>query len=136
MLSFNPIHENLQDLQNTNGYLSAELLKKRQKRYRDALNSSLDQHNLLVTLAPTLESLQLQLANFERINLIHPSVKTSETISRIQNRISSGDYAKENDAALNLRREVEMHAQSFVWPDANELIIRQQEEAELLALLG
>lgn len=65
-----------------------------------------------------------------------PSNQLFLKIQEIQTKIDNQDYCVEGTPEWTTRQEFLAYAANFQWPDATELAIRQQEEADLLALLG
>jgi len=95
----------------------------RLNRYGAAWKTILEQENLTVPLESTL-----------RKNLLIS--KSEEHKSQIQAKLDSGNYiAIDSQEEVNHLQYIQNLANSFVWPSANELIIRQQEEQELLSYM-
>lgn len=84
----------------------------------------------------TLADLQRIKQNLISANEINFSNQKLEKILEIQTKIDNQDYSVEGTLEWTSRQEYLVHTANFVWPDANELVIRQQEEAELLVLLN
>lgn len=64
------------------------------------------------------------------------STRISLKIQELQTKIDNLDYCVEDTTEWTARQEFLAHAANFQWPDANEIALQQQEETELLALLG
>lgn len=136
MFNIGIINAQLNNLEQTNNYLYVELINKRKKRYNTALQNSIDALSLNYIPKPSLEDLQEQLKLYEKYFLLSANEKIKDTLDKIKNKILAEDYLKDTDPEYQIKQTLLAHTESFVWPDANELAIRQQEEAELMALLN
>lgn len=74
--------------------------------------------------------------NYAESSSQHASQRWLDKKQKAQNLIDTQQYAQENSPEYDYHVNYYSHLNNFVWPDANELAIRQQEEAELLALLN
>ena len=89
---------------------------------------------------PLLQHILDRIANYE----LRYSESLSQSASqrwldkkqKAQNLIDTQQYAQENTPDHDYHVNYYIILNNFVWPDANELTIRQQEEAELMALLN
>ena len=54
----------------------------------------------------------------------------------VQAKIDNHEYITEDSTEWAYRQDLENHISNFVWPSAEETIIREQEKQELLALLN
>ena len=104
---------------------------RRNTNYESYINSSYP-----VLPKVTLSDLQRIKQNLISSNEINSSNQKIEKIQEIQAKIDNQDYCVEGTTEWTTRQQFLSYAANFQWPDANELTIRQQEEAELLALLN
>lgn len=84
----------------------------------------------------TLIEIDNQLAELQNIYNTSPSDQLLNSIQRLQNLKNTNDYCVENSPEYTYRENRKNFAKTFMWPDANELTIREQEKQQLLALLG
>lgn len=110
----------------------------RNNRYSAAYKNYIESANFNV-IPKTLSELQDRLNRLTNLHLngnYYSSVDIEAKIQEIQSKIDNNDYCVEGTPEWTTRQEFLAYAANFQWPNANELLIRQQEEAELLALLN
>ena len=116
------------------------IFTERQARYKNAFENFMgdDFKNLPKETLPEINSKIELLTKFlnssntddnQRQNLNH-------AISSLQQRINENDYVVEGSAEHNYKLAYEEKKKSFVWPDANELSLQQNEETQALSLLN
>lgn len=120
---------------NSNYY---SIYNNRNNRYTTAYKNYIDSsENKSVTR--TLSELQTQLSRLSNLHTngnYYSRIDIESKIQEIQSKIDNNHYCVEGTPEWTTRQDFLAYSASFVWPDANELAIRQQEETELLALLN
>lgn len=112
-----------------------EILERRFTREINALNEYMGEEFSTLpmpTLQQLLNKISLREQNYQTTNREMFLNKKQE----LQNLIDTEQYAKENTPEYVYNINYNNKLNYFVWPDTNELLMRQQEESELLALLG
>lgn len=88
----------------------------------------------------TLEELNKNISIFTRLSNAENITDDKKqeflnVVGELQSRKDNNDYCVEGTADYDYKIAYEQHKTNFVWPDANELSVRQTEEVELLALV-
>jgi len=123
------------ELYSLNRNIYSEIVKNRRLRRNNNYNEYIvSKYPIYPKL--TLTELEKQKQKFISRNNINPNAQLVGKIQELQYKIDNLDYCVEGTPEYNTRQDFLAYAADFVWPDANELAIRQQEEVELLALLN
>lgn len=85
---------------------------------------------------PTMQSLSDRITRYQTFFEDTGTTRWLDKKQEAQNLIDTQQFAQENTPDYDYHVNYFNKLNSFVWPDANELVIRQQEEIELLALLN
>lgn len=111
------------------------VLNARISRMQSALTQHMGQ-TYSIAPVPLLQNLLDRITRYESYYNENPNQKWLNKRQEVQNLIDTQQYAQENTPDYDYHVNYYNILNNFVWPDANELTIRQQEEAELMALLN